>query len=678
MEKTKIDSFAAYQLPSQLTLSPEEHYLCYVVSQADVAQNCYNQHLHLYDRQAGCFYQLTNGQTGERQPVFLDEEHILFCADRQGKPAQPDDLPWTEIYVISTRGGEASLWAKLPLSVSAYAVLGEEKLLIRADYDPRYGEATRLADPQVRDTISETLKKEADYEVLDEIPFWADGGDFIRGHRTRLYLYDQKQALLTPLTDEKTDCQYLALSPGKTQALVVTARYESKLTLNTQLQLLDIPTQSLKNLLETDPALKEASIYAAEFWQDAVIFAAADRQQYGLNQDPDLFYLPLDAATPARKLVGDNQLQLGNSVGSDLRRGQSRFLETGPGFCRFVVTRADHACLLSTDPAGKLQALTPPDQTVEDFVSLKDGGCFYIAFTGREPAALYQLQPGKTAQPLQAALALPPQLFRSKLERFTFTWQTDSLNAWVLLPPDYDATATYPGILMIHGGPKTIYGDILFHEMEFLTAQGYILFFTNPRGSDGGGRDWADIRGGYGQVEYQQLLALTDQVLDRYPALDARHLGVMGGSYGGFMTNWIIGHTSRFAAACSQRSISNMISMFGVSDIGFYFIPDQCGQDPWTDAAELWRQSPLASASAVKTPTLFLHSDHDYRCPLPEGIQMYNALKYYGVPTRLVIFKGESHGLSRGGKPQHRIRRLQEISAWFDRYLKPGDTPAAL
>ncbi|NJP40800.1 S9 family peptidase [Oscillospiraceae bacterium HV4-5-C5C] len=677
MEKTKIDSFAAYQLPSQLTLSPDENYLCYVVSQADVEKNCYNQHLHLYDRQSGRFFQLTNGRTGEQQPVFLDQEHILFCSDRQDKANEQDRLPWTEIYSISIRGGEASLWAKLPLSVSAYAVLGEAQLLLLADYDPRYGAETNLADPQFRGTISETLKKEADYEVLDEIPFWADGGDFIRGHRTRLYLYDQKQARLTPLTDEKTDCQYLALNRAKTQALVVTARYESKLTLHTQLRLLDLQDLSLKNLLETDPSFDDATIYAAEFWQDAVIFVAADRKQYGLNQDPDIYYLPLDAVTPARKLAGDNELQLGNSVGSDLRRGQTRFLETGADYCRFVVTRPDHACLLSLDHSGKLQVLTAPDQTVEDFVSLKDGGCIYIAFSGREPAALYQLDAGKTIQPLPEALAIPPQLSRAKLERFTFKWQTDTLNAWVLLPPDYDPTVTYPGILMIHGGPKTIYGDILFHEMEFLTAQGYILFFTNPRGSDGCGRNWADIRGGYGQVEYQQLMALTDQVLSRYPALDARRLGVMGGSYGGFMTNWIIGHTSRFAAACSQRSISNMISMFGVSDIGFYFIPDQCGQDPWTDAAELWRQSPLAYAPAVTTPTLFLHSDHDYRCPLPEGIQMYNALKYLGVPARLVIFKGESHGLSRGGKPQHRIRRLQEISAWFDRYLKSGATPAA-
>ena len=143
----------------------------------------------------------------------------------------------------------------------------------------------------------------------------------------------------------------------------------------------------------------------------------------------------------------------------------------------------------------------------------------------------------------------------------------------------------------------------------------------------------------------------------------------MGGSYGGWMTNWIIGHTDRFAAACSQRSISNWISFFGNSDIGYYFTPDQAGTDPWTDATKLWDNSPLKYADRVKTPTLFIHSDEDYRCWLPEGLQMYTALKYHGIDSRMVVFHGENHELSRSGKPRARIKRLEEIIAWFRRYL---------
>ena len=147
-------------------------------------------------------------------------------------------------------------------------------------------------------------------------------------------------------------------------------------------------------------------------------------------------------------------------------------------------------------------------------------------------------------------------------------------------------------------------------------------------------------------------------------------MGVTGGSYGGFMTNWIIGHTRRFKAAASQRSIANWISFFNTTDIGYYFGEDQNAATPWSDLKKVWDQSPLQFADQAVTPTLFIHSDQDYRCWMAEGLQMFYALKYHGVPARLCLFKGENHELSRSGKPLHRIRRLKEITQWMDRYLK--------
>ena len=136
------------------------------------------------------------------------------------------------------------------------------------------------------------------------------------------------------------------------------------------------------------------------------------------------------------------------------------------------------------------------------------------------------------------------------------------------------------------------------------------------------------------------------------------------------MTNWIIGHTNRFRAAASQRSIANWVSLSALSDIGYSFVDGYSGTDAWHNQELLWKQSPLAYADKVTTPTLFIHSDEDYRTPLAEGLQMFSALKYHGVPTRIIIFKGENHELSRSGHPQNRIRRLQEITSWFDKYLK--------
>ena len=163
-------------------------------------------------------------------------------------------------------------------------------------------------------------------------------------------------------------------------------------------------------------------------------------------------------------------------------------------------------------------------------------------------------------------------------------------------------------------------------------------------------------------------MAFCDEALKAYPDMDEKHMGVTGGSYGGFMTNWIIGHTDRFRACASQRSISNWTSFYGVSDIGPDFSEDQCGSTIWPDVEKFWWHSPMKYADKVKTPTLFLHSLEDYRCPVDQGYQMYSALIAHGVESRLVLFRGENHELSRSGKPKHRIRRLNEITGWFEQH----------
>ena len=163
-------------------------------------------------------------------------------------------------------------------------------------------------------------------------------------------------------------------------------------------------------------------------------------------------------------------------------------------------------------------------------------------------------------------------------------------------------------------------------------------------------------------------MQFCDEALKAYPQMDKDNMFETGGSYGGFMTNWIIGHTDRFKACASQRSISNWISFYGVSDIGVRFAPDQIKGEIWPDPKKLWQHSPLKYADKVKTPTLFIHSFEDYRCPIEQGYQMYTALIAHGVDSKMVLFKGENHELSRSGKPKHRIKRLTEITEWFEKY----------
>ena len=244
------------------------------------------------------------------------------------------------------------------------------------------------------------------------------------------------------------------------------------------------------------------------------------------------------------------------------------------------------------------------------------------------------------------------------------------LKGYVLPPVDRKPGRKYPAVLDIHGGPKTAYGTVFFHEMQYWANEGYAVFFTNPTGSSGRGSEFSDIRGQMGGVDYNDLMTFTDAVIEQIDFIDAENLGVTGGSYGGLMTNWIIGHTNRFKAAASQRGISSWLTFSNTSDIGHTFTHTYWGTDIWKNMQLLWEASPIKYADRVETPTLFIHSEQDYRCWVVEGVQMYYALQYLKVPSRMVIFEDENHELSRSGRPQNRIKRLTEITRWFDKYLK--------
>ena len=207
--------------------------------------------------------------------------------------------------------------------------------------------------------------------------------------------------------------------------------------------------------------------------------------------------------------------------------------------------------------------------------------------------------------------------------------------------------------------------------MQVWANLGYVVMFTNPHGSDGRGDEYSDIRGKYGSIDYTDLMNFVDVVLKKYPNIDDNRLGVTGGSYGGFMTNWIITHTNKFKCAATQRSISNWISMYGVSDIGYYFSDDQNNTkfEKEDFFKTLWEFSPLKYIKNCTTPTLIIHADSDYRCPVDQGYQLLTALKDMNIPSKMVVYKNENHELSRSGKPLARISRLENITNWMEEYL---------
>ena len=435
--------------------------------------------------------------------------------------------------------------------------------------------------------------------------------------------------------------------------------------LKDDLYLYDIERDTLEKISHQD----YFSYSFADFIDDNIIFIGSDMAKYGINENRKIFIM--DRNRKVKELLAPElDLSLWNSVGTDCRFGSSSQIKLEGDYLYFITTEYGNAYINRIDMEGNFERLTRVNGSVDGF-DVHDGNIIFVGFRGLKLQELYELKDGEEVQISGFNEWIIKERKLSSPERLTFnTREGITIEGWVMKPVDFEEGKKYPAILNIHGGPKTVYGEIFFHEMQYWANEGYVVFFCNPRGSDGRGNEFADIRGKYGTIDYEDIMNFTDLVLEKYPFIDGERLGVAGGSYGGFMTNWIIGHTNRFKAAVSQRSISNWISKFGTTDIGYFFVEDQQAANPWSDAEKLWWHSPMKYADRVQTPTLFIHSDEDFRCWMAEAYQMFTSLKYNGVEARLVVFKGENHELSRSGRPKQRIRRLREITDWFNRHLK--------
>jgi len=261
-------------------------------------------------------------------------------------------------------------------------------------------------------------------------------------------------------------------------------------------------------------------------------------------------------------------------------------------------------------------------------------------------------------------------------ERYRFTRAGFELDVWVMRPAGFVAGRRYPTLLTIHGGPHAQYGHNFFDEFQVYAGAGYAVVYTNPRGSQGYGEAFAQaVIGDWGGGDYADVMAALDEALARHPFIDPERLGVLGGSYGGFLTSWTVGHTRRFKAACSERAVNCQYTMFGTSDIGASFnVAELGGPMPWEDMARYIERSPLTYAKDIVTPLLIIHSEEDLRCPIEQGEQLFVALKKLRRQVRFIRFPGENHEMSRSGKPRHRLERFRHILEWLGAYL--GKTSA--
>jgi len=666
--KITLEDLLNFKFISSLAISPDGRKLAFVVHEMKKDDNIYNSNIWLYDTVAGSLSQLTSSNR-DSSPIWLDDSRLLFVSwrDEKDRKRKENGEPLTPFYEIDVEGGEARKLFELPLYVERIKKLNDNTFLFIAEYDYRLGEFWKLSVEE-KEKVLKAVKEEKDYEVLDEIPFWANGVGFTNKKRLRLFRYNIQTQEIAPITDEFSNVEYISDSPDGKTVLYIANFFKDVMKMSNDLFFYDVEKNETTKLTHHDHFMYTL----AEFVDGKVIFAGSDMERYGINENPKLYVL--DISSQQVKLITPNfDLDIGNSVNSDCRYGRNRIVKMDGKYLYFVSTQWHDAQLFRLDISGNIEQLTFETGSVDGF-DVSNGKIFFIGLRNMKLQEIYELVGKQEKQLSQFNEWVQKERYISRPDRFTFNTKDGmTLEGWVMKPFNFEPGEKFPTILEIHGGPKTAYGEVFIHEMQLLASEGYVVIYCNPRGSDGRGNEFADIRGRYGTIDYEDIMQFVDEAIRRYDFIDKNKIGVTGGSYGGFMTNWIIGHTDRFKAAVSQRSISNWISKFGTTDIGYFFVEDQQLATPWSDYEKLWWHSPMKYADKVKTPTLFIHSDEDYRCWLVEAIQMFTSLKYHGVESKLVIFKGENHDLSRTGKPLHRLKRLKEIVEWFDKYLKANE-----
>jgi dipeptidyl aminopeptidase/acylaminoacyl peptidase len=337
-----------------------------------------------------------------------------------------------------------------------------------------------------------------------------------------------------------------------------------------------------------------------------------------------------------------------------------------------------HLYTVAADGSSEPEMLVGGEQSV-GLYGLRDGRLVYTASTATRPHELFG-SGGTRITSVCDDLVAGREL--AEPERFTaVSADGTEVDAWLVRPPGFDEGRRYPVLLTIHGGPFTQYETGFFDEFQVYAGGGYCVLYSNPRGGSGHSEAWGRaIRGpggdagpGWATVDYEDLMGVVDTALERFPFLDGDRLGVLGGSYGGYMTSWIVGHTKRFKAALSERAVNQMVSAFGSSDV-FWIFERQFGGPMWEHVDDWLRMSPSTYAREIETPLLVVHSENDLRCNVEQGEHLFTLLRLLGKDVEMLRFPAESHELSRSGSPVHRVQRFEAILEWFGRYLDPGES----
>jgi dipeptidyl aminopeptidase/acylaminoacyl peptidase len=661
-----LEDLALIKLAGDPQMSPEGTRVVFTVKQTDVDKNKYFTHLWYQPVDGGPARQFTFEDVSDTSPRWSpDGKSIAFLRTKDKR---------SQLWLIAVDGGEPRKLTELP-----------EGSICELRWAPGSRRLSFCFRPSAAGWTRDAAKKREENgkskppRVISRVRYRFDAEGF-HDERQHVWVCDIDGGPVKQLTSGDYDDLSAVWSPdGRTIAFVSNRipdpdrhAYRSDLWL--------VASNGGKPRRLATPVGSKASLsWSPDGTRIAYVGAEAGDDPWPPKNNR-LWVVALDGK--ARCLTSGLDRTVGETTLSDSREGASQLPIWSADSRRLYFTVSDsgktHVYAASLD-TGELIQLTHGATDVAGLTADAAGRCFALLHGGpQRPGEIYTGELTHGALSLRQLSHINHDWLKtvqlSKPEEFWLT-QPDGIRVqgWLLRPPDFNSRQRYPLLLYVHGGPHSQYGNVFFHELQWHAARGYVVAYSNPRGSNGRDTEFgACIHRDWGHLDYQDVMAVADRA-QALPYVDPKRMAISGGSYGGFMTNWVAGHTNRFVCGVTDRSICNWISMVGTSDVppppGAYW-PGV----PWGDVMQCgWDRSPLYYVSQVKMPHLIIHSEGDLRCPVSQSEEWFTALKWLKQEATFVRYPQEtSHGLSRTGPIDLRFDRLQRIGDWLDKYCLPG------
>ncbi|MCK4856776.1 MAG: S9 family peptidase [candidate division Zixibacteria bacterium] len=664
MKKRKVTIADLLQLKfvGNVAMSPDETEIAFSVKSVAEDKKKYFSHIYLVNVDGSNLRQYTFGEVSDSAPVFSPDGKTIAFISKRGKKKG--------IYVIPRHGGEARLLVEKDGAFSELSFSPDSKKILcifrKDDEVPKDKQGKK--EPPVYRHITRMIYK------MDAVGFFpkAEG---------QIWTFDIATGKGKALTRGGRGKESPSYSPNGRQIVYITNIRKQP---DIDVGLTDIfvmPTGGGKSRKIATP---DGPAYLPQFSPDgnSIAYLGHDNPNdpWGVTNF-HIWKVPVRGgkATDLTKKLDRQAFDLTISDTAEMGSTMPPYWSADGKWIYFQVSDAGSTHLYRVSASGrKMETIVSGKLHVVGFsLAGKTTRAALVVANHTTPAGIHVADVNRKSKP-QCLTEFNKELTKTtaigKPEEVIFrAYDGYPVHGWILKPFNFSPRRKYPSILQIHGGPRVQYGNTFFHEMQFLAAQGYVVYYANPRGGQGYGEKHADtITANWGTVDHEDCMAFAD-FMEKKPYIDRRRMGVTGGSYGGFMTNWIVSHTNRFAAAVTQRSVVNLESMFGSSDFGFHMPREIAGDKkatPFSHPDSYRRQSPLTYVTNIRTPLLIIHSEQDLRCPIEQAEQLFISLKMLNRKVEFLRFPGEPHGLSRDGRPDRRQVRLEWILKWFNRYLK--------